>query len=355
MLIHMDGFDVYAQASDLSFQYTLLGGFQLGTTSGRFGQGSIQGGGSDGMERLFNRTYTDIWTGFAFLSYDPGGLGPSAFSPTGIRGDATVCGFASAVGAEGYVLCNNLMGTWKFFTPSYTYYPGSSAVYPMNVNNWHWIDIHYVPNTASGTFELWIDGNQIINLTSVPTSINQNNIISVFLGGAAAFNSPACIQGSWDDWYILDSTTGPYNTTRLGDSRIYTLIPNGDAGPNDGVPLTPGPHYDMVHESQNDGLLTYVTIQGIAGQEELYTMSSLPTQPSTIWGTRVLNIVEQTAGGVLNANAVVVSNGVVAQGNTQPILNVFFSQFGIFESDPNTNAAWTYSNVNLADCGIVIV
>ena len=195
----------------------------------------------------------------------------------------------------------------------------------------------------------------MINFTGRPTSVYTNNITAVWLGGPQQYQFQSCLDTAWDDWYILDSTTGPYNTTRLGDSRIYTLVPNGDAGPNDGVPSTSGPHYAMVKEPQNDGLTTYVTIQGISGQEELYTMSSLPTQPSTIYGTRVLNIVEQTAGGVLNANAVIVSNGVESQGNSQPILNVFFSQFGIFESDPSTNEPWTYSNINLAECGFLIV
>ena len=357
MLIHMDSFDVYAQNSDLSFQYTILGGINIGTTSGRFGQGSLNYSyyGSS-IQRNFNRSYTDIWTGFAIKTTDPGGTGYGLHPPYG-NSDNTVIGFASNSGQEGWVTFNNFLGVWKFWI----YLGGNNtslqayAVANTLVNDWHWIDIHYVPNTGSGTFEFWLDGTQLINFTGRPTSVYTNNITAVWLGGPQQYQFQSCLDTAWDDWYILDSTTGPYNTTRLGDSRIYTLVPNGDAGPNDGVPSTSGPHYAMVKEPQNDGLTTYVTIQGISGQEELYTMSSLPTQPSTIYGTRVLNIVEQTAGGVLNANAVIVSNGVESQGNSQPILNVFFSQFGIFESDPSTNEPWTYSNINLAECGFLIV
>ena len=131
-------------------------------------------------------------------------------------------------------------------------------------------------------------------------------------------------------------------------------MPTSDAGPNMGTPSVAGPHYAMVNESQNNQGTTFVSLPGVPGTEEVYGMSSLSTIPANIWGVRVLNIVEKDDGGVTNGNAVIRSGTTTAYGANQQILSSFFSQFGIFENDPNTNSEWTYNSVNAAKAGFAI-
>ena len=366
----MDGFDEYATGTDLSFQYT-ASEMNVGTTSGRFGQGGISAGSNNAyIHKLFNVNYTEVWTGMAFTISDEGGYGWNDNAPGVVAiGDKSIFIFTSNGGyfddyygiVEGYVTYNALLGTWKFMrcTNIVNLLPALVAVGSYNVsqNNWHWLDVHYKPSLASGTIEIYIDGNKVISTSGVQTSCWQNNINGIYIGTPGGLNGGPynnAIGGVFDDWYILDATTGTYNTSGIGDSRIFTLVPNRDAGPNNGVPSSGTNHYTMVDEPQNDGLTTYITIQGISGQEELFGTTTLPTTPTNIWATRVLNIVEQTAGGVIAANAIVVSHGVEAQGPSTPLLSVFFNQFGIFETDPATGVPWTYSNVNIAEVGIVI-
>ena len=166
------------------------------------------------------------------------------------------------------------------------------------------------------------------------------------------------ILGIFDDWYILDPTVGSTNITRLGDSRIETLVPISDAGPNQGTPsnvsVGTGQHYTMVNEPQNDGGSTYLSMPAVSGSEEVFGLSSLSSIPLNIWAVRVLNIVEKTDGGYTQGNAVIVSSGVVEYGPNQQILSTYFGQYGIFETDPNTGSEWTYAAVNAADAGFAV-
>ena len=365
MLIHMDGFDVYKTVSDLTFQYLTHSGTGLGTQAGRFGQGAVvfsgHGGdlGDPGIQLNFNVSYSDIWTGVAIYTADAGGLSGTVNFGTG---DLGVFAFSSNLGWEGVITYNNFLGVWSFWThtpsnsssvPVY----GGSGVFQTGTNVWHWVDIHYKPsNTTSGIVEIWVDDIRILNLTNIVTTTWGGSTINIVTLGAVNNNiGPTNAIATYDDWYILDAASGEYNTTRLGDSRIYSQIPISDvAGHNNGVPSSGTNYFAMVDEPQNDGLTTYITIQGTPGQEDIFNMSALPSEPPTIYANRVLNIVEQTAGGTITGNAIIVSGGVIAQGPTQPLLSVFFSQFGIFEEDPNTSFPWTWEAINAAQCGFIV-
>jgi hypothetical protein len=365
MLIHMDSFDVYKSYTDLTFQYIIdsTSSFGVGTQSGRFLQGAyFTDRYSSYLQKNFNSNYSEIWTGIAINTYDAGGVPnpPDTISFSG--GDKAAFTFQSNSGWEGMITYNNFLGVWKFWThtPSVgtpiSIYNGE-GIFQTGTLQWHWVDIHYKASSVStGIVEVWVDDTQIMNLTGLATtSWGGSSINGIYLGSPGLSLSPAALFSYWDDWYVLDATTGEYNTTRLGDSRIYSQIPVSDvAGHNDGIPSFGTNYFAMVDEPQNDGLTTYITIQGISGQEDIFNMSSIPAQPPTIYGNRVLNIIEQTAGGTIAGNAIIVSSGTQASGNAQPLLNTFFSQFGIFEVDPNTNVPWTWEDINAAQCGFKV-
>lgn len=339
MLIHLDGFDSYSTGSDLNYQYGNIGA-SVNTTGGRFGQGALTiTSYNQLLTKSFDNTLTEVWIGFAIKT---------AFN----AGEYSIISFVSPSGIEAALGYNAGSNTW-FMGRNGAGGPqiGASGVRTIGDNNWHFIELHYKIDSAVGIAELWIDNTVVFNNTGVNTTYYGNTTFTTLhlFGGE---NSG--IDASFDDLYIIDATTGPNNTTRLGDSRIQTLRPSGDAGPNDGTPSTAGPHYAMVNEPQNDGGATYITVTGTSGQEELFNMTSLVTTPSSIFGARVLNYAEKTDAGTLNTNAVISSNGIVANGNTQALLTGFSGMYGIFETDPNTGSAWTPTAINSADCGFKI-
>jgi hypothetical protein len=360
----MDSFDVYKQYSDLTFQYIISTSTDTGisTTGGRFGQGAyFSEYYAAYIQKNFNANYSNIWMGIAINTNDAGGVTVNDQYSFILNGDKSVFVFQSNNGMESWLTYNNLLGVWKFFT--HTPSVGSPvpilnaySVYQTGTFQWHWLEIHYIANSVNGTFEIWVDDVQIMNFTGSPTtSWGGNQINGIYIGAAPLSLIPSTLFAYYDDWYVLDSTTGPYNTTRIGDSRIYSLVPVSDvAGHNNGQPSSGTNYFAMVDEPQNDGLTTYITIAGTPGNEDIFNMSHLPSTPNIIFGCRVLNIVEQTAGGTITGNAIIVSNSVIANGNTQPLLSVFFSQYNIFEKDPSTNAPWTYEAINAAQCGFIV-
>src|ERR1700677_2488873 len=182
MLIHMDGFDVYRQASDLNFQY-LTAGAAIGTTAGRFGQGAliISGNGDNQYIQLnFNVNYTDIWMGMAIYTYDEGSPG-SVFTTIGDPGDKTTFLFQSNTGPECFITYNNYIGVWKFWVNLANNPPtqiGPIGLFQTGTQQWHWVDIHYIPSPSNGTVEIWIDDIQIMNQPGIQTTTT----------GAANFN-----------------------------------------------------------------------------------------------------------------------------------------------------------------------
>ena len=337
MLIHMDGFDSYANNSDLGFQYG--GGASVSTTGGRFGQGALYiGNYNQWILKTFNAPVTEIWIGFAMKTYFSNGTYPLICIMNAGGIDATLAWSADS---------SYFYMTRGSFTDTVI---GTGGYKLIGNNLWHFVELHYKIDPSAGIAELWIDNTQIFNNTSVNTTKFGNTSFGTFRFGGDDNNAA---QAYYDDMYILD-TTGSYNNTRLGDSRIQTLRPNSDAGPNDGTPSTAGPHYAMVNAPQNNGGATYITVAGTSDQEELFGMTSLSGTPTEVFAARVLNYAEKTDGGTLNSNAVIVSNSVVGNGETQNLLTNYSGMYGIFETDPSTGVAWTPAGINAADCGFKI-
>lgn len=341
MLIHIDGFDSYSTGSDLSFQYS-SGSFPgIGTNIGRFGQGAmVRINSSSLIKKSFSTGYSEIWTGFALKT-------SSASTAT----TTALVVISSNSGIEGLLNYNAATNTFAFYKGDYVLQEGATGSVPFINNGWHFIEFHYKMDSSVGVTELYVDDRVLFSNSGQNTTQYGNTTFnSVWLGGDGANNLPFII----DDWYILDTTIGPFNTTRLGDSRIQTLRPSSDAGPNNGTPSSGTSHYAMVNAPQNDGGSTYITLTGTSGQEELFGMTSLLANPSTIYGAKVLNYARKTDAGALNTNSIISSNSIVVNSNVQGLLTTFSGISGIFESDPSTGVAWSSAGINAADCGFKI-
>ena len=337
MLLHMDGFDSYATGSDLFQEYTIATLGIFSTSAGRFGGGAVYL--NDNGKALYwtnPNVMTEIWSGCA-VKIDPSYLGPGF-----------VFTFTSGAGTEAGVWYDWTTGYWACYKGNQSTFLGS-APYPISMSFYHWVEVHYKISTTVGVMEVWVDGVQVINLTGINTS--QSGGTNFGTVGLGLVGSNTC-RAVYDDWYILD-TTGSYNNTRLGDSRIETLRPNSDAGPNDGVPSTAGPHYAMVDEMQWSTSNTIV-LGSTSGNAEVFGMTSLSTAPSTIHAVRVLAVVEKTDGGTLLANAIVVSSNVEADGTSTDLNTSFSHAFNMFETDPNTSTPWTATAVNSMNCGFKV-
>ncbi len=334
-IVHMDGFDSYATDADLGMEYT-ISGTSFSTTGGRFGGGAFEVGGySNFITRALPSPLNELWVGAAIMFV------------SGRSG--TLFAFSSAAGLECEVTWGTDVNALVVYRGDFGTSLGTYAFTP-SPTAWHWVEVHAKLSSSAGVFEVWIDGVQVMNLTGVNTAgAGGATFNSVLFGSTHGGNGP----NTWyDDLYILDPNTAP-NTARLGDSKIETLKPNSDAGPNNGTPSSGTSHYAMVNENQWSSANS-LTLTNTDGQEELFGMASLANVPANIWAVRVLGVAEKTDAGACSLEPLVVSSGQEKDGTSAPLTTTYGHVTGIFQVDPNTSAAWTAAAVNAAKCGLKV-
>jgi len=329
-----DGMDLYPAASDLALRYQSAVG-TVHQTDGRFGGGCVQLGNQNGLSaRPPGLSVTDLWLGFAFYVY-------------GIDGDKQIAGFNTIDSSNNGDTCeityNSATGVWRAYRGRLGAQLGT-AVLMLPLNSWHWVDVRCQPNTTfggtDGTVEVWVDDVQIINLTSVNcSSFAPNPIIGAAFGDAASNNSSPSF---YDDVFM--------SSTRIGDTRIETLVPTSDASPNDGTPSTGANHYAVVDETQYN-TSDYITMTNVSGNKEVYGHGALAGTTPTIRSVQVMMVSQKTNAGALTLQPLVKSSGTEADGSAQSVSTSWSWQGSIFETDPNTSAAWAYGAVNSASIG----
>ncbi len=335
--IWIDGFDGYAQTSDLGFRYA-NNGASLITNGGRWGGGAISLSGlTPAINAPLYDSPTEIWSGFSIKS-----------SSTGNQ-DVVLASWISPNGLETSLTYNPLTLVFKLYARLNTAVVlATSSPVLLSTTVWHYIDLHMKISSTVGLCEVWVDNTRVLNAVNIDTApFGGTSLVAMGLGGSGNFFSLNCVI---DDWCARDANSGSVNIGRIGDSRVCTTVPNGDAGPNNGVPSTSGPHYAMVDEA-NWSASNTVTLTNTTGQAEQYTMSALPVTPVEIYAVQVVTFCEKTDGGAASAKQYVDSGGTTAYGPSQSPLDPFSAMQSIFETDPHTSTNWTETSVNAVQTG----
>jgi hypothetical protein len=337
-MLHADGFDRYAAAADLYSLFYAGSTMSLSTTGGRFGGGAVFSNGGGNYIKFTGTLALELWTGFAINFSDA------------TNNDRCICSFTSGgssdAGVEGMVTYNGSSGVIKAWRGAINTLLGSSAT--TITTGWHWIDVHYKYSATVGIFEVWLDGVQLINLTSQNTARNagQTSLTGVQLVSANNSGANTCY---FDDWVIND-TTGAQNNGRVGDSKIETLVPTLDATPNNGTPSTGVNHYAVVDEVPWN-TTDYITMTNTTGQEELFGFSSLSSTPVSIAGAIASFIGQNSDAGSANLETVVKSSTTESDGASTALTSSWKLYRTILELDPNTSAAWGATAVNAVKAG----
>lgn len=224
---------------------------------------------------------------------------------------------------------------------------GSSSV-AVTGATWTLCEIHYVPTTgATGTFEIWINGTQALNVTATQTSSGLANVASFTLGlernTASAGNAATYV--AYDDLGAND-TSGSLNTGRCGDYRIGFFPANG-AGASSGWTPTSGANYTTVDDTGDlsAGTADYVAAASAALVDD-YATADLPSGATSVPVVLALCYASNPDGGVGQVKVGLISGGTTSAGTAQSPGATYAYVRTQFETDPNTSAAWTVAGVN---------
>ncbi len=209
-------------------------------------------------------------------------------------------------------------------------------------------------SNASGVVTVDLNSTNIHTLTSEDT---QN--------GGTAVTDNIEIEGSpgnltIDDFYVLDTTGSAPQNTRLGDTAVWGILPQGDGTTNSfGTlkPSSPTTSFDKVDDPTPDDDATYVA-SGVALALELFDMADLPVPGgvSAIHGVQLNHLSRKDGITARIFTPKVRSGGTNYSGASAPLTTSYLYYRELWDDDPDTGPSlWTEAGVNAAEFGVEVV
>lgn len=274
----------------------------------------------------YDATQSDTWImGFAFKFSD-------ASSLTGIIWEAV----------PSVLRLYSAKGSLRLYTSDWT----ESVNYTLKPNRWYYIEIKVYFHTTLGTVEIRINGQTVYTTTNKDT---ENT--SYTTGGVFQLYLPES-QCAFDDVYICDDT-GSYNNDFLGPIKVETLRPDGDDGSQNWTPSAGGDHYALVDNANMWETGDYIEANG-ANIDDLWTYAALSKITGTIQGVQLITSVWTDTGLPQVLEAICDSGTTVDYANARGVgvdTNPIPYEV-IWETDPDTDNAWTISGINNASFGV---
>lgn len=316
-------------------------GLNIASGAGRFGGNAAHGDGNSPPRGLVLLTSasSELWWAQAYMT---------------VTGGATPVGFVySAAGLEFQMQIAFDTGVVQFFDGNGNL-KGTAASAPMlSLGTWHWLEwrvkLGSSQGSTDGEVELWVDNTQITLQTGLATrtQTGTGGFTQAGIVGAQRF-----FDATVDDMYILDTTgPAPYNT-RLGDSRIDSIAPTSDAGPNDGTPSTSGPHWEMFAMNPGYNPADMITLNNVTGQEEVFGIGAAAAA-SDVWAVNVVYDVQKTNAGSAGITPEVVIAGTAFEGSVFSPSTSFAFAKSLWTANPATSAPWTAADITAMDIGLI--
>ena len=224
---------------------------------------------------------------------------------------------------------------------------GETASAVLTVDTWHYVEMKVVAHETAGSYEIRVDGVNVLSDTYVNTSIGADmNIVQFRLQS---------VGQEFDDVYICN-IDGTKNNDFLGRVTVEALFPNADGDSVDWAPSSGTNHSALVNDNPADDDASYVA-SNTQDDTDLFAydnLSAITTEP--ILGVQVNTDVRMSESpGDLDIMQPVKSGTTTADGSTVNIDDdSYIHVHRILEDDPATSNAWTASGLNAAQFGIKV-
>jgi hypothetical protein len=232
-------------------------------------------------------------------------------------------------------------------------------------NVWNFLEFKWFIDTTAGTFQLRVNGVEILNFTG-NTNMQQESLwnptsmgiwTAVHVLGQAS--SPPPYLTLWmEDLYLADLTGGAGDVKDfLGDGTIATIFPDG---PGLAAGWTPNPdapgiaNWDQVNDKPApDGDTTYV-VTTAPGTRDCHTFENIPGG-STVFGAHYNLLLRKESEGTVLIKPVVGQGGVQYDGPEQGVGAITYGRYLTvpYDVNPATGAPWTAAEINAGQWGIV--
>lgn len=321
-LLFMDGFDHYATSAEMARKWSVVD--IAGFVTGRSGSGQAVSLSNFDDLTVSMGAKNNITIGMAIYRTT------SSTVTIDFRSSSNVDNIAIELNPDGSI---ELLrgGTTTLATSTYT----------IPYNAWVYLEIYgYVDNTA-GRCEVRANGTTVIDYTGDTYNLGNVDITQIRIENHIQI----------DDLYVVDNT-GAVNNSFLGDVRVETLYPSGDATPNDFTATGAGTtNADRVQSMDDD--TTYLSSDTI-GHQEQFTLDDLPSGVTPIAVQQTTTARKDGVGARGLANRIVSGATTDTGADTGLSDGQYTSIITTHDVDPNTSAAWTKAGVDALEVGFEV-
>ncbi len=325
-LIFMDGFDHWDSGQFLDKWTTKSAGISTQPSYSRWSTGrAIWIASSNYLSKVFDSNYSTLVVGCALKS--------KGFT----YGDFLK--FRDGGTTQVHVDFDGTDDNIKVYRGDSTALLGSTAVDYLDqfYEKWYYIEIKVVINSSSGSVQININEQTILNLTSQNTQITGNAYCNEIYFGAS---------DQWcDDLYVDDSDI-------LGECRVKTFVPDDVSTSINDFTASAGNKDECVDEIGPDEDTTYIYGGTVNDQQGFgITTGAL----GTIKGMQLNNCVRKDDVGTVKIKNLVRSNGSNYLESTEYELNTDYTHHPVlWETDPDDSNPWTQAKLEAAEFGLEI-
>lgn len=333
ILVH-EGFDMFTVGAGPTTTLGQLG--WGGTPSGGNVTSSSPGGRTAGGKScIFNGT--SDWTiasGTTFV------MGMAFYIPSGSSTAVIAFQGKNGSGVQWTVYINQSTRAIRITTGADNTLIQATAGADWNYSTWYYLECKVtVGNSAA--YEVRLNGSSILSGTA---DTQQQSTTTITLIGFGGLN----IGGAGtDDWYLCD-TSGSLNNDFLGDVKSIPYLPDADQAAG-WTPSTGATNFGVVDENPPNDDTDYVSAAS-AGLIDRYTHADVASDQGVKAVTHAMKR-RKTDAGVTQLRSNCRSGGSNFTGTTITVPDAYAYHRQVWETDPNTSAAWTVSNLNSAAFG----
>ena len=224
----------------------------------------------------------------------------------------------------------------------------ASNVFAVDGSTYSYIEVGATIDGSTGSVVVKKNGSTVLTISSA----NTKNSSLANVGRVQFYTNNNTFQQQTTHIYFSDNSgSSPWNTY-LGDVRVQTLLPTGDAtvqfshtglGSNHAnaanSPPVPGSDYNS---------------DTVVGHQDTFDMAAISSGLTTVFGLNVKVLYQKADAGARLVQNVLVSSSTTATGTATGPGVTPSTIATMFETDPNTSAQWTQTNANAATPGYKI-
>lgn len=215
-------------------------------------------------------------------------------------------------------------------------------------DTWYYIEFKVKCHDSAGTYELRLNENNILSAAGVDTKAGTHDYHD-----NVRFYAASTLGLFFDDMYVCDST-GTANNNFLGNCRVDAILPDGDDTATFDTASGGSDHYLDVDENPADDDTSYVE-DATTGHKDLYDYAAISDSLGTVKGLEIKTVCRITDGTQYDLITPIKSGVEETDDSAQTLTSTSYkTKTRISETDPNTGAAWTKTNINAAKFGVKV-